>query len=199
VPTRPCLKTGCRKYATSGAYCPAHTTRRSGHPAYADYGPAYQAKRRELLAGSPLCYWCKRRKATEADHLVPQVRGGGHDQMVPSCRRCNRSRGGGEAKSSAREHRTSSRGAACAVPKWAETCSTGTGGRKVCVEINRTTVPGRLSRVRFPGHFLDVSGFWMSRLLGARRTDERSRAATHMVLLSVPQGHQCCRGSLGSR
>jgi hypothetical protein len=55
---------------------------------------AYQKARRELLEGSPVCHWCKRNPATEADHLLEVDSGGTHnDGMVPSCKPCNSKRG----------------------------------------------------------------------------------------------------------
>ena len=55
---------------------------------------AYQKARRELLEGSPVCHWCKRAPATEADHLLEVDSGGTHtDGMVPSCKPCNSRRG----------------------------------------------------------------------------------------------------------
>ena len=56
--------------------------------------PNYQAARKALLADSPICHWCRRRPATEADHLIEVERGGTHaDGMVPSCKPCNSARG----------------------------------------------------------------------------------------------------------
>ena len=47
--------------------------------------PAYAAARKALLADNPICYWCRRRPATEADHLIEVDREGTHqDGMVPS-------------------------------------------------------------------------------------------------------------------
>ena len=55
---------------------------------------SYQAARRALLADNPICHWCRRRPATEADHLIEVERGGTHnDGMVPSCKPCNSARG----------------------------------------------------------------------------------------------------------
>lgn len=54
----------------------------------------YKRARAELLAGNPLCHWCKRRPATEADHLHEVDSGGTFaDGMVPACRPCNAARG----------------------------------------------------------------------------------------------------------
>jgi len=56
---------------------------------------AYQKNRGELLRDKPLCHWCKRRPATEADHLIEIDRGGSNDldNLVPSCKPCNARRG----------------------------------------------------------------------------------------------------------
>ena len=62
------------------------------HPEYSS--TEYQKARRELLEGNPVCYWCKRAPATEADHLIEVDSGGSHaDGMVPSCKPCNSKRG----------------------------------------------------------------------------------------------------------
>lgn len=55
---------------------------------------SYQAARKALLADNPICHWCRRRPATEADHLVEVDREGTHnDGLVPSCKPCNAARG----------------------------------------------------------------------------------------------------------
>ena len=41
--------------------------------------PTYLANRAALLADNPLCHWCKRAPATEADHLIEHDRGGTND------------------------------------------------------------------------------------------------------------------------
>jgi hypothetical protein len=88
-----CLALGCRNPAVrGGSRCRDHGAYRSGHAPHSDYGAAYRAQRTALLASHPLCHWCKQRPATEADHDPPLAQGGDHSRMVPSCRRCNRSR-----------------------------------------------------------------------------------------------------------
>jgi hypothetical protein len=68
---------------------------------------AYLKARRELLADKPRCHWCKKRQATEADHLIEHDRGGTDtpDNLVPSCKPCNARRGANykAAKSRARQ------------------------------------------------------------------------------------------------
>ena len=56
---------------------------------------AYLKARGELLKDNPPCHWCKKRKATEADHLIEVDRGGSNetDNLVPSCKPCNSRRG----------------------------------------------------------------------------------------------------------
>ena len=55
---------------------------------------SYKKARAELLADNPLCYWCGKAPATEADHLLEVDNGGTHtDGMVPSCKPCNSKRG----------------------------------------------------------------------------------------------------------
>lgn len=64
---------------------------------------AYQRNRKILLADSPTCYWCKRRPATTADHLIELDRAEAAglpgqevhalSNLVPACASCNSSRG----------------------------------------------------------------------------------------------------------
>ena len=57
----------------------------------------YRKARKELLASRPLCYWCKEKPATTADHEPPLSafpdpslwRG----VLLPACLSCNSSRG----------------------------------------------------------------------------------------------------------
>lgn len=57
---------------------------------------AWQKRRLLVLPapGSRPCHWCGA-PATEVDHLVPVAAGGTDDlgNLVPSCQRCNRSKG----------------------------------------------------------------------------------------------------------
>lgn len=55
----------------------------------------YQANRRRLLDGGPLCHWCRERPAICADHVVAIAEGGTSelDNVVASCRWCNARRG----------------------------------------------------------------------------------------------------------
>ena len=55
---------------------------------------AYKRARAELLRDKPVCYWCRKAPATEADHLIEADLGGTHeDGLVPSCKACNSRRG----------------------------------------------------------------------------------------------------------
>ena len=55
---------------------------------------AYKEARRKLLKDEPLCHWCRKNVATEADHLVEHAAGGSiADGLVPACKPCNSSRG----------------------------------------------------------------------------------------------------------
>ena len=55
---------------------------------------AYRQARTELLADNPVCHWCRRAPATEADHIIPVMNGGTwRDGLVPSCKPCNARRG----------------------------------------------------------------------------------------------------------
>lgn len=57
--------------------------------------PTYKRNRASILAGNPLCHWCGKATASQADHLIELDAGGDHslDNLVPSCARCNASRG----------------------------------------------------------------------------------------------------------
>ena len=53
----------------------------------------YHKRRAEVLEGNPLCHWCKKAPATEADHLVPYDLVGDDTLLVASCKSCNARRG----------------------------------------------------------------------------------------------------------
>ncbi len=54
------------------------------------YGVAYRRARAALLAGNPLCHWCRAQPATTADHDPPMaVTGHPHLRLVPACEKCN--------------------------------------------------------------------------------------------------------------
>lgn len=55
----------------------------------------YRRNRAIILQGDPLCHWCHRAPATEADHLLEHDSGGTDDldNLVPSCKTCNSRRG----------------------------------------------------------------------------------------------------------
>ena len=59
------------------------------------YNKTYRANRAAILAGSPLCHWCGRNTATQADHLQELDAGGSDnlDNLVPACGPCNSRRG----------------------------------------------------------------------------------------------------------
>jgi len=46
-----------------------------------------------VLEGNPLCHWCKKAPATEADHLLPFDMVGDDTPIVASCKPCNAQRG----------------------------------------------------------------------------------------------------------
>ena len=58
------------------------------------HGADYDRRRAEILQDDPLCYWSCGRPATTADYAIPWSQGGTLDSLVPSCGRCNYSRGG---------------------------------------------------------------------------------------------------------
>lgn len=68
---------------------------------------AYRRARTELLREKPVCHWCKKRPATEADHLLEHDAGGSDDiaNLVPACKTCNGRRGAryGNAKRTAKK------------------------------------------------------------------------------------------------
>ena len=55
--------------------------------------PEYRRRRAEVLEGNPLCHWCKKAPATEADHVVPFDLAGDDTPLVASCKPCNAQRG----------------------------------------------------------------------------------------------------------
>ena len=59
------------------------------------YGPRWRALRKAVFAAKGRrCWWCGN-PATTVDHVVARVLGGEHsiENLVPSCARCNYSRG----------------------------------------------------------------------------------------------------------
>lgn len=55
--------------------------------------PEYRRRRAEVLEGNPLCHWCKKAPATEADHVIPHDLVGDDTPIVASCKPCNAQRG----------------------------------------------------------------------------------------------------------
>jgi len=55
--------------------------------------PEFRRRRAELLEGNPLCHWCNKQPATEADHLIPYDIVGDDSPLVPACKSCNSRRG----------------------------------------------------------------------------------------------------------
>lgn len=54
------------------------------------YGSSYNRERKRILAGNPLCWWCKVAPATTADHEPPLADSPGpHNRLVPACATCN--------------------------------------------------------------------------------------------------------------
>ena len=53
----------------------------------------YKRRRAELLQNNPLCHWCNKAIATEADHLIPFDIVGDDTPLVPACKPCNSRRG----------------------------------------------------------------------------------------------------------
>jgi len=98
---KPCLTQGCPQYALKGSRCPDHSraerqrleAQRTSR-GQATYDGEYRRNRDILLANSPRCTYCPR-PATTADHRIALRLGGSNDltTLVPSCARCNSSRG----------------------------------------------------------------------------------------------------------
>jgi 5-methylcytosine-specific restriction endonuclease McrA len=64
-------------------------------PAYRT--PAYRAMKAWLVAHPEVpCHWCQRAVGEQGvpDHLIPVALGGGDEDLVPACARCNNQRGG---------------------------------------------------------------------------------------------------------
>jgi hypothetical protein len=55
--------------------------------------PEFRRRRAELLQGNPLCHWCNKAPATEADHLIPYDIVGDDTPLVGACKSCNSRRG----------------------------------------------------------------------------------------------------------
>jgi 5-methylcytosine-specific restriction protein A len=75
--------------------------------------------RAELLRDNPVCHWCKKRKATEADHIIEVDRGGSNDpeNLVPSCKQCNARRGANYKAAKQRRAQAARPGATKQKPK----------------------------------------------------------------------------------
>lgn len=54
----------------------------------------YRAFKRHLAESFVLCFWCAQARAVTPDHNPPVILGGGDDDLVPSCMKCQLSRGG---------------------------------------------------------------------------------------------------------
>lgn len=86
---RLCIEPWCLA-STTGTRCRAHQiirTRARGSRAQRGYGSEHQRARAVVLAGNPVCHWCRCCMATEADHvsLDPIA-------YVPACKSCNSGR-----------------------------------------------------------------------------------------------------------
>jgi len=61
------------------------------------YGRTYKKIREMILAQNPVCYWCKEKPATQLDHEPPIASFDRPElwqgQLLPSCAKCNLSRG----------------------------------------------------------------------------------------------------------
>jgi hypothetical protein len=92
-----CARPGCPRL-TVGRYCAqdskVSTRNHCGIPRQLrGHGTDYDRRRRELLAGDPLCYWGCGRRATTADYAKPHSQGGTLAGLVASCGECNYARG----------------------------------------------------------------------------------------------------------
>jgi len=79
----------------------------------------YHKNRRTILADKPRCHWCKKRQATEADHLIEIDRGGSNalDNLVPACKQCNGRRGANYKAAKQRAKMAARPGAKTAAPR----------------------------------------------------------------------------------
>jgi hypothetical protein len=64
------------------------------------YNTQYFRVRDAVLARKPLCYKCKKNRASEVDHVRPLINGGSNTvgNLRPVCVSCNRKSGGGERR-----------------------------------------------------------------------------------------------------
>jgi hypothetical protein len=64
------------------------------------YNTQYFRARDAVLARKPLCYKCKKNRASEVDHVRPLINGGSNTvgNLRPVCVSCNRKSGGGERR-----------------------------------------------------------------------------------------------------
>lgn len=72
--------------------------------------PAYRAFKAALAESVVPCFWCQIRRATTPDHNPPVSLGGGDGDLIPSCLKCQYSRGGqlgGAFKRARRENKRS--------------------------------------------------------------------------------------------
>jgi hypothetical protein len=67
----------------------------------------FKKNRARLLADNPPCHWCGINVATEADHVLSIIEGGGNsmDNLVPACKPCN-ARRGQRVKTERERHKT---------------------------------------------------------------------------------------------
>lgn len=95
-PPHPC--TVCGTLTTARGPCTdcarARARERERHrptPSQRGYNADYRRARAQVLAGQPVCHWCRTAPATVADHLIPLSRGGTSDvsNLVASCVACN--------------------------------------------------------------------------------------------------------------
>lgn len=98
MPQRSCVTCGQRFAPRTGRTyrCPLHESRGDAARSPSSRqrsNPEYLSERARILAGDPLCHWCRREPATTADHIIPVAHGGGHRaNLVPACESCNKSR-----------------------------------------------------------------------------------------------------------
>jgi hypothetical protein len=81
---------GQAKRGSNKPPCPKNTTQPNKNNTKA---PTTRKGAKNYYVTNPLCHWCKRRPATEADHLIEVDAGGSDGPLVPACKPCNATRG----------------------------------------------------------------------------------------------------------
>lgn len=89
-PPRPCTAPGCGALTYTGR-CELHKYPERAKTKERGYGSAWRKLRMYVLRREPMCRACKRRGATEVDHILPLSRGGTNalSNLQPLCKSCH--------------------------------------------------------------------------------------------------------------